>query len=53
MRYLESLSESHLKVVFVNIVSINETSIICDEGKGPHAVDVLVCVTVFDTTFKH
>jgi cyclohexanone monooxygenase len=50
--YLESLNDSNVRVVFGEITQITETGVICDDGSGEHAVDVLICATGFDTTFK-
>lgn len=50
--YLESLSDENVKVVFGEITQITETGVICDDGKGEYPIDVLICATGFDTTFK-
>ncbi|KAJ5653418.1 flavin-binding monooxygenase [Penicillium lividum] len=50
--YLESLSDPKVKVVYGEITQITETGVICDNGAGENPVDVLICATGFDTTFK-
>ncbi|KAJ5949897.1 flavin-binding monooxygenase [Penicillium verhagenii] len=50
--YLESLSDSNVKVVYGEITQVTETGVICDNGAGEYPVDVLICATGFDTTFK-
>ncbi|KAI9743699.1 MAG: hypothetical protein M1818_003015 [Claussenomyces sp. TS43310] len=50
--YLESLDAENVKVVFGNITSITENAVQCDDGEDAHPVDVLICATGFDTTFK-
>ncbi|KAJ5745469.1 flavin-binding monooxygenase [Penicillium odoratum] len=50
--YLESLSDPNVKVVYGEITQITETGVICDNGAGEYPVDVLICATGFDTTFK-
>jgi cation diffusion facilitator CzcD-associated flavoprotein CzcO len=49
--YLESLHDDNVKVVFGEITHITETSVVCDNG-SVNPVDVLICATGFDTTFK-
>lgn len=49
--YLESLADENIKVVYGEITQITETSVICDDGSR-NPVDVLICATGFDTTFK-
>lgn len=49
--YLESLSADNVKVVYGEITRIDETGLWVDNGNH-YAVDVLVCATGFDTTFK-
>lgn len=49
--YLESLGAKNVEVVYGNIDQITENGCICDNGKE-YAVDVLICATGFDTTFK-
>jgi cyclohexanone monooxygenase len=50
--YLESLSESNVKVIYGEITRITETSVICNSSAEEFPVDVLICATGFDTTFK-
>ncbi|KAF4447581.1 phenylacetone monooxygenase [Fusarium austroafricanum] len=50
--YLESLSDSKVQTVYGEIIEITPTGVICDDGKGEYSVDVLICATGFDTTFK-
>lgn len=50
--YLESLNDENVKVVYGEITKITETGVICNDGSGEHKVDVLICATGFDTTFK-
>jgi cation diffusion facilitator CzcD-associated flavoprotein CzcO len=50
--YLESLSDSNVKVVYGEITQATETGVICDNGAEEYSVDVLICATGFDTTFK-
>jgi cyclohexanone monooxygenase len=49
--YLESLHDDNVKVVYGEITKITETSVICDNG-SVNPVEVLICATGFDTTFK-
>jgi cation diffusion facilitator CzcD-associated flavoprotein CzcO len=49
--YLESLHDDNVKVVFGEITHITETSVVCDNG-SVNPVDILICATGFDTTFK-
>ncbi|KAL5340907.1 hypothetical protein BJX70DRAFT_359905 [Aspergillus crustosus] len=49
--YLESLGDKKVQVVYGNITEISERGCICDDGQE-YAVDVLICATGFDTSFK-
>ncbi|KAF2500039.1 FAD/NAD(P)-binding domain-containing protein [Lophium mytilinum] len=49
--YLESLSDPNVKVVYGEIEKITEKGPIVDDG-NEYPVDVLICATGFDTTFK-
>jgi cation diffusion facilitator CzcD-associated flavoprotein CzcO len=49
--YLESLTKPNVSVVYGEIEEITERGCICDDGKE-YPVDVLICATGFDTTFK-
>ncbi|GAB7356238.1 hypothetical protein MBLNU459_g7055t1 [Dothideomycetes sp. NU459] len=49
--YLESLGASNVSVVYGEIERIDESGLWVDDGKH-YEVDVLVCATGFDTTFK-
>jgi cyclohexanone monooxygenase len=50
--YLESLGDPNVEVVFGEITQITKTGVVCNDGSGEHPVEVLVCATGFDTTFK-
>ena len=49
--YLESLTKPNVSVVYGEINEITERGCICDDG-NEYPVDVLICATGFDTTFK-
>jgi cation diffusion facilitator CzcD-associated flavoprotein CzcO len=49
--YLESLRKENVQVVYGEISAITEKGCLCDDGKE-YPVDVLICATGFDTTFK-
>lgn len=49
--YLESLTKPNVQVVYGEINEITEAGCVCDDG-NEYAVDVLICATGFDTTFK-
>ncbi|KAL4951856.1 hypothetical protein BDW69DRAFT_201141 [Aspergillus filifer] len=49
--YLESLGADNVQVVYGNINEISEKGCICDDG-NEYAVDVLICATGFDTSFR-
>lgn len=49
--YLEALTDERVKVVYGNIDSINERGCVCDDGQE-YPVDVLICATGFDTSFR-
>ncbi|KAI3319407.1 FAD/NAD(P)-binding domain-containing protein [Xylariaceae sp. AK1471] len=51
INYLESLTKSNVEVVFGEINSITELGCLCDNGKE-YPVDVLICATGFDTSFR-
>lgn len=48
--YLESLTDDNVSVVFGEITQVTENGCIVDGDE--HPVDVLICATGFDTTFK-
>lgn len=48
--YLESLTMPNVELVFGGIEAIDETGLVC-AGKQ-HPVDVIVCATGFDTSFR-
>lgn len=50
VNYLEALSESNVSVVYAEIAEITEKGPLCQGQEYP--VDVLICATGFDTTFK-
>ncbi|KEF53693.1 cyclohexanone monooxygenase [Exophiala aquamarina CBS 119918] len=49
--YLESLTKENVEVVYGGINEITEKGCLCDDGQE-YPVDVLICATGFDTTFK-
>ncbi|KAI0121194.1 hypothetical protein BJ170DRAFT_149643 [Xylariales sp. AK1849] len=49
--YLESLTKDNVEVVYGEINEITGNGCLCDDGKE-YPVDVLICATGFDTTFK-
>ncbi|RTE69662.1 hypothetical protein BHE90_015950 [Fusarium euwallaceae] len=49
--YLESLSKRNVEVIYGEIKRITATGCFCDDG-NEYNVDVLVCATGFDTTFR-
>jgi cation diffusion facilitator CzcD-associated flavoprotein CzcO len=49
--YLESLGNEKVKVVYGNITEVTEKGCACDDG-NEYPVDVLVCATGFDTSFR-
>jgi hypothetical protein len=49
--YLESLTKFNVSVVYGEINEITDQGYLCDEGIE-YPVDVLICDTSFDTTFK-
>lgn len=49
--YLEPLTKPNVSVVYGEINGITERGCICDDGKE-YPVDILICATGFDTTFK-
>ena len=49
--YLESLTKENVQVVYGGINEITEKGCLCDDG-NEYPVDVLICATGFDTTFK-
>lgn len=49
--YLDSLADSKSSVVYGEISRINPKGPVTEDGRE-HAVDVLICATGFDTTFK-
>ncbi|KAK0385087.1 hypothetical protein NLU13_7565 [Sarocladium strictum] len=51
VNYLESLTKPNVEVVYGEITSITEKGCLCDDGKE-YPVDVLICATGFDTSFK-
>lgn len=51
VNYLESLTKPNVKVVYGEINEITERGCLCDDG-NEYPVDVLICATGFDTSFK-
>jgi len=51
VNYLESLTKPNVKVVYGEINKITEQGPLCDDG-NEYPIDVLICATGFDTTFK-
>lgn len=49
--YLEALRAEKVKVVYGNITHVTEKGCVCGDGKE-YPVDVLICATGFDTSFK-
>lgn len=49
--YLEALGKDNVSVVYGEISHITERGCVCDDGQE-YPVDVLICATGFDTTFK-
>jgi cation diffusion facilitator CzcD-associated flavoprotein CzcO len=49
--YLESLGKENVEVVFGEITKITEKGCVSDNGQE-YPLDVLICATGFDTTFK-
>ncbi|KAF2093574.1 FAD/NAD(P)-binding domain-containing protein [Rhizodiscina lignyota] len=49
--YLESLGKENVKVVYGEITRVTEKGCVCDDG-NEYPVDVLICATGFDTSFK-
>ncbi|KAI1358426.1 hypothetical protein F5Y08DRAFT_116319 [Xylaria arbuscula] len=49
--YLESLTKPNVEVVFGNIKEITESGCLSGDGKE-YPVDVLICATGFDTSFR-
>ncbi|KFZ00448.1 hypothetical protein V498_00072 [Pseudogymnoascus sp. VKM F-4517 (FW-2822)] len=51
INYLESLTKPNVTVVYGEINEVTEKGCLCDDGQE-YPVDVLICATGFDTTFK-
>jgi hypothetical protein len=51
VNYLETLTKENVAVVYGEITSVTEKGCICDDG-NEYPVDVLICATGFDTSFK-
>lgn len=51
INYLESLHKPNVKVVYGEIEQITERGCKCDDG-NEYPVDVLICATGFDTSFR-
>jgi hypothetical protein len=51
VNYLESLTKDNVEVVYGEINEVTERGCLCDNGVE-YPVDVLICATGFDTTFK-
>ncbi|KAI8629794.1 hypothetical protein F5Y19DRAFT_431985 [Xylariaceae sp. FL1651] len=51
VNYLESLTKPNVEVVFGEINSITERGCLCENG-NEYPVDVLICATGFDTSFR-
>ena len=49
--YLESLGKENVTVVYGEIEKVTEAGCVCDNG-NEYPIDVLICATGFDTTFK-
>ncbi|KAK1767240.1 putative sterigmatocystin biosynthesis monooxygenase stcW [Phialemonium atrogriseum] len=51
VNYLESLTKPNVEVVYGEITNVTERGCVCDNGQE-YPVDVLICATGFDTSFK-
>lgn len=51
VNYLESLTKPDVKVVYGEIEKVTEKGCLCDDGQE-YPVDVLICATGFDTSFR-
>ncbi|TPX15229.1 uncharacterized protein E0L32_004506 [Thyridium curvatum] len=51
VNYLESLTKPNVEVVYGEISEVTEKGCLCDNGQE-YPVDVLICATGFDTSFK-
>jgi cation diffusion facilitator CzcD-associated flavoprotein CzcO len=51
VNYLESLTKPNVSMVYGEIKEVTENGCLCDDG-NEYSVDVLICATGFDTTFK-
>ncbi|KAI9812936.1 MAG: hypothetical protein M1827_004454 [Pycnora praestabilis] len=51
INYLETLSKDNVEVVYGEIEKITPNGCYCDDGKE-HPVDILICATGFDVSFK-
>jgi cation diffusion facilitator CzcD-associated flavoprotein CzcO len=51
VNYLESLTKPNVRVVYGEIAEVTERGCLCDDGRE-YPVDVLICATGFDTSFK-
>lgn len=51
VNYLETLTKPNVSVVYGEIQAVTEQGCLCDDG-NEYPVDVLICATGFDTTFK-
>ncbi|KAK4570504.1 hypothetical protein LTR86_002584 [Recurvomyces mirabilis] len=51
VNYLESLTKPNVTVVYGEITKVTERGCLCDDGKE-YPLDILICATGFDTTFK-
>ena len=51
VNYLETLVSEKVTVVYGDIQQITERGCVCDDGKE-YSVDVLICATGFDTSFR-
>lgn len=49
--YLESLTKPNVSVVYGEIERITPKGCVCDDG-NEYPIDILICATGFDTTFK-
>ncbi|CAK7224672.1 hypothetical protein SCUCBS95973_005597 [Sporothrix curviconia] len=51
VNYLESLTKPNVEVVYGEINAVTEKGCLCDNG-NEYPVDVLICATGFDTSFR-
>ncbi|KAI6274096.1 hypothetical protein MCOR27_007527 [Pyricularia oryzae] len=50
--YIEALSDEKVQVVCAQVAEVTPTGVVCDDGRSEYPLDVLICATGFDTTYK-